>query len=88
MHDRTRRLLCRAGFLALCVLPTATVWAWTSSWTGAGHRNAVAERAFAEARPAGMLADVAYPKPGLTLLEGLQLADPETAAAAGANAVS
>ncbi len=78
MHDRTKRLACRAGFLALCVLPTATVWAWTSSWQGAAHRAAVAAQLSQNLGLRVTLADVAYPKPGLTLLEGLQLADPET----------
>ncbi len=78
MHDRTKRLLCRAGFLALCILPTATVWAWTSSWQGASHRAAVAAQLSQNLGLRTTLADVAYPKPGLTLLEGLQLADPET----------
>jgi hypothetical protein len=37
MHDRTRRMLCRAGFLALCVLPTIGVFAWSSSRASLGH---------------------------------------------------
>ena len=80
MHDRTRRMLCRAGFLGLCVLPTLGVLAWSSSRASPGHS---ADRAAELSRELGLhvsLAGVSYPQPGVALYEGVELADPETAA--------
>jgi hypothetical protein len=80
MHDRTRRMLCRAGFLALCVLPTLGVLAWSNSRASPSHS---ADRAAELSRELGLhvsLAGVSYPQPGAALYEGVELADPETSA--------
>ncbi len=81
MHDRTRRMLCRAGFLAVCLLPTLGVIAWSSSRSSAIH---TADCAADLSRELGLrisLAGVSYPQPGNTLYEGLELGDPETGVA-------
>jgi hypothetical protein len=73
-------MLCRAGFLALCVLPTIGVFAWSSSRASLGHS---ADRAAELSRELGLrvsLAGVSYPRPGVALYDGVELADPETAA--------
>jgi hypothetical protein len=80
MHDRTRRMLCRAGFLALCVLPTAAVFAWSSSRTSRAHVSACAAERSRELGLRVALAGVSYPRPGATLYEGIELADSETGA--------
>ena len=80
MHDRTRRMICRAGFLAVCVLPTLAVAAWCAAQTSVAHRTACA---VALSRACGLrvaLAEVSYPRPGITLYRDVALADPETAA--------
>lgn len=79
MHDRTRRMLCRIGFIAFCVVPTVGVFAWSNSQTTDGHSVSLAGDL---SRALGLkvsLAGVAYPRPGASLYEGLVLADPETA---------
>lgn len=80
MHDRTRRMICRAGFLALCVLPTLGVFAWSSSRKSPGR---TAESAAELSRKLGLkvsLAGVSDPRPGVSLFDGVELADPETSA--------
>ncbi|HEY2148873.1 MAG TPA: hypothetical protein VGH32_13110, partial [Pirellulales bacterium] len=80
MHDRTRRMICRAGFLALCVLPTLGVLAWSSSRANPSH---IAESAAELSREVGLkvsLVGVSYPRHGVSLYDGVELADPETSA--------
>ncbi len=80
LHDRTRRLICRSGFLALGVLTTLGVLAWSSMLSGTSQRRSC-EAALAQA--SGLRAAVqrvAFPRPGITLYEGVELSDSETAA--------
>jgi hypothetical protein len=80
LHDRTRRLVCRSAFLALGVLPALGVLAWSSILSGTSQRRSC-EAGLAQA--SGLRAAVqrvAYPRPGITLYEGVELSDAETGA--------
>lgn len=80
MHDRTRRMICRTAFLALCVVPTIGVFAWSSSRMNPGR---TAESAVELSHGLGLkisLAGVTYPLPGVSLYDRVELADPETSA--------
>lgn len=80
MHDRTRRLICRVAFFALCLLPAAGIFAWTGLRGGKSHTRACAAEL---SRAVGLqvtCAAVAYPRPGVVLYQGVELCDPETAA--------
>ena len=84
MHDRTRRLLCRLGFLLLCVLPTLAVAAWASVVCSpayvAARRVAWETRLSHHLGLSVQLQGVRNPTRGVTVLEGLVLSDPETEA--------
>jgi hypothetical protein len=81
LHERTRKSLCRIGFVLLCVLPTCAVALWAASRNGDGHRA----RCEAEmSRLLGLkvaLGKVEYPEPGVVRYLDLLLADRETDAA-------
>ncbi len=82
MHDSTRRLLCRLGFLLLCVLPTLAVVGWVSvicSPTYVAARRAAWERRLSQHLGLSVqLQGVQNPSRGVTVLKGLVLSDPET----------
>ncbi len=80
MHDRTRRLLCRSAFFAVCVLPTLVVAAWCHSRASAGYRESCAIELSQTLGLRASLSGVSYPRPGVTLYAGVELADAETAA--------
>lgn len=88
MAQRTNRILCRAGFLTFCLLPTALIGGWiVNERVIEGAPSPVEE---AQARPLveaelsrllGLVVQierVAYSQPGVTLLETVTIADPET----------
>src|SRR5262245_23035697 len=78
IHQCTRRWICRASFLVFGVVPMACVAAWSASIHSGAHLAAVRSQ-LAECLGLDVRLDrVSYPRPGITLLEGLQLADPET----------
>lgn len=80
LHDRTRRLICRTTFFAVCVLPALAVWAESSLLGSPSHRQ-TCEAALSQATGLRVAVDgVSYPRPGITLYTGLDLADPETGA--------
>jgi hypothetical protein len=78
LHQRTRRSLCRYGFVLFCLAPTCAIALW------AGDRNSEAHRAEREAELSRTLRahvvfdDVAYPEPAGVRYSGLAIADPET----------
>ncbi len=78
LHERTRKSLCRTGFIVLCLLPTCAVALWAASRTGDSHRF----RCGAElSRVLGLkvtLGNVQYPEPGVTRYTDIALSDPET----------
>jgi hypothetical protein len=73
-------MVCRAAFLALCVLPTLGVFAWSSSRISAGRSTESAAELSRELGLKVSLAGVAYPRPAVALYDGVELADPETSA--------
>jgi len=82
MHDRTRRRLCRTGFLLLCVLPTVSVVVWGSVICSpayvAAHKAAWQADLSRRLGLTVQLQSVQNPSRGLTVLTGLVLRDPET----------
>jgi len=80
LHDRTRRLVCRTAFIALCVLPALGVLA-ESSMLGTGSRRRACEAELSQAAGLRVTLDgLSYPRPGITLYDGVMLTDPETGA--------
>jgi hypothetical protein len=78
LHDNTRRRICRAAFLLLCVLPTASVSVWCARRHLPGGAAAEAKRLERELGLEVSLAGLRYLRPGRVLYEGLELRDPET----------
>lgn len=78
LHETTRIRLCRAAFLALCIVPTCAVIAWAVYANAPAYRRAH-ERAIAACTgwQAG-LTGVSSPRPGMLLYEGLELSDPDS----------
>ena len=77
LHDRQRRRICLAGFLALALTPTLGVLAWGVSRRLPSHARAEAARL---SRQLGMnvtLAAVEHPSPGVIRYRGLDLSNPE-----------
>ena len=78
LHDNTRRRICRAVFLLLCVVPTTGVSVWCARRHLPRVVTAEAERLERELGLDVSLAGLRYLRPGRVLYEGLELADPET----------
>ena len=78
LHDRTRRFICRTAFLLCGVLPTAVTLGWSLSMRSPGQMAAVRSRLESALGLKVQVAKVTYPRPGCTLLEAVELADPET----------
>jgi len=82
MHNRTHRLLCRIGFLTLCVVPTLLVAGLicvVRSPIYLAHQKAAYERSLSDALGLSVSIDGnSYPVRGVTELDGVELADPET----------
>jgi hypothetical protein len=78
LHETTRRRLCRAGFVLLCVVPTLLVVGCAIWLRRAEYRELVARGLSQRLGFAVSLASVRHPYPDVTLFEGLELADPET----------
>jgi hypothetical protein len=79
-HERTRKSLCRTGFVLLCLLPTCAVTLWAASRTGNGHR-ARCEAALSRVVALKVtLGGVEYPEPGIVRYTDVALADPDTGA--------
>ena len=80
MRFATRRLICRAAFLGLCLLPTSLVIGHIVSRSLPSY---VAGCELRLARELGLGIDISavtHPKPGITWVEGTRLFDPETKA--------
>jgi hypothetical protein len=78
LHDRTRRFICRTLFLLCGVLPTVVILGWCLSVRSAGQLAAVRAQLETTLGLKVQVAKVSYPRPGCTLLSGVELADPET----------
>lgn len=78
LHEITRRRWCRVAFVLFCLVPTMSVVGW-AIWLGRPeYRQMVANRLSQRLGFTVTLARVSTPHPELTLLEGVELADPET----------
>jgi hypothetical protein len=73
-------MICRTAFLALCVLPTLGVFAWSSSQVNPDRRTETAAELSRELGLKASLVGVSYPRPGVSLYNGVELTDPETSA--------
>ncbi len=88
MSNRSHRILCRAGFLTFCLLPTLAVGGWIVQERviqGAlSPAETVRAKPLAEEELSRLLGlsvslnGLSYPHSGITVLEGLTLTDPET----------
>ena len=80
VSEGTRLVICRLAFLFGCLLPTLLVLSWCASHYLPGRaeaaRRQLADRLGLEVE----LAEVRYPRPGVTSYLGLQFADPELGA--------
>ncbi|HEV3136462.1 MAG TPA: hypothetical protein VGZ26_01135 [Pirellulales bacterium] len=78
LHETTRIRICRAAFVALCVLPTCAVLAWCVSVRLPGYRLAHERLIAAQLGLRVQLTKASSPRPDMMLYEGLELSDPET----------
>lgn len=81
MHDSTRRAICRLAFLACCLAPSASLFAWITyraTPIHSAHENAVWIDKIYEAT--GFIAEIEaiqHPTPSRTILTGVNLNDPD-----------
>jgi hypothetical protein len=78
LHDNTRRTICRALFLGLCIVPTIAVVTWSVTFTLPGRQSGLQDDL---SRTTGMrvrLGAVAHPTPELTRLSDVQITTAET----------
>jgi hypothetical protein len=78
LHETIRRRTCRTGFCLLCVLPTVGVLGYSASCKLPSHTRQRESELSELLGVRTKLAVVRYPRPGITLYEGLELADAET----------
>jgi hypothetical protein len=82
MHQRARILLCRMGFVLLCVLPTTVVAGWIVS-RGAGGYSAAQKAEWQRELTSRLglaveIGEVSYPSPRVAHLRAVKLLAPET----------
>ena len=78
LHERTRKSLCRVGFVALCVAPTCAVVVWAASRNGDGHRTRCEAQLSQVLGLTVTLGGIEHPEPGVVRYGDFVLADPET----------
>lgn len=78
MARQLRRPLCRLLFVLLCVLPTLWICAWILVRNGPGQAQRFAQALSARIGLRVELADLRYPRPGVTEVNALKLLDPES----------
>jgi hypothetical protein len=78
LHEKTRRRICRAAFVLLCLVPTAGVLGWCAKRHLPGVARTEARRLTRELGLNVSLGGLTYLRPGAVLYEGLELTDPET----------
>lgn len=71
LNERTHRLLCRAGFVVCCALPTLAVCTWIVAARLPSQRAAWEAGLAARLDAEVTIESVSYPQPGVTRLEGL-----------------
>ncbi len=75
---QARRLACRVVFCVVCILPTTAIAVFGAWRTAPLHQMALRDALANALAVSVLLADVTYPRPGVTRIEGLELTDPET----------
>lgn len=78
LHQSTRRRVCQASFVLFCLLPTAAIFGWSASLKSSQHLRGCESLLTEQLGFKAKLAAVSYPQPGVALLYGLELNDPET----------
>ena len=78
LYDHTRRQICTAAFLGLCVLPTLAVAGWSIARHMPWHRQAEEQRLSQELGLDVSIESLAHPLPGIVRYGGVKLTDPET----------
>jgi hypothetical protein len=78
LHDKTRRRICVALFMGLCVFPTVVIGAWCVSRQLPVYTAAEALRLETQLGLDVNLAEFSHPTPGVALYRGLELVDPES----------
>jgi hypothetical protein len=78
MHESTQRLICRIGFVLLCLVPTTAVLGWGISRKMPGHVREQEQQLSDLLGLRATVVGVSHPWPGAVLYEGLRLTDPET----------
>jgi hypothetical protein len=81
LHETTRKIVCRAAFIALCVAPTLAVGAWIGERHWPGRKGRIAQELGQRAGVHVKLDDWRTPRPGLVRSSGLVVSDPRTALA-------
>lgn len=77
LHDRTRRRISLALWLALGVVPAVGLAAWGVWWRSQWHVRSQARGLSWQLGLKASLAAVRHPKPGVVVYEGLHLREPE-----------
>jgi hypothetical protein len=80
LHERTRKSVCRIGFVALCALPTCAVGLWSAVWSSDAHRVTCEAEVSRVLRLKVALGGVEYLEPGAVRYSDFSIADPETGA--------
>jgi len=78
LFDRTRRIVCRATFIGLCILPTVGITAWGVSRHLPGHTQSQSRWLTQQIGLRVTCQEVEHLTPDRMRWAGLQLADPET----------
>ena len=78
LYDHTRRQICIAAFLGLCVLPTLAVAAWSIARHLPWNKQAEEQRLSQELGLDVSIESMKYTLPGVVRVLGLRLTDPET----------
>ena len=78
LHERTRRTLCRAGFLLLCIVPTCTVVGWIAFARSSLHAGMHERELSGKLGVTVSLAAAQCPSPRTTLLKDVVLTDEES----------
>ncbi|MEI8374510.1 MAG: hypothetical protein WCJ35_16925 [Planctomycetota bacterium] len=78
LHDRTRRQICMAAFLGLCVLPTLVVTGWSIARHLPWHKQAEEQRISQELGLNVSIEAMRRTLPGVVRYTGVKLTDPET----------
>ena len=78
LRQKTQRRLFRVVFLTGCVLPTLAIGAWAAARLHPAYHETILRVAGASMGVALECDDIATPKPGEYVVQGLRLADPVT----------